>query len=126
MGGLPTRGTLNILPLGSYDLLIGMDWLASYKTKLDYYHKTSECVNEEGRKTTLQRIQKNVSVRQTSTLKMKKYYRKVCSLYATQVLKSVDNDKPNLEDHPILREYKDVFPEEVSGLPPRRNIELST
>ena len=40
MGGLPTRATLNIIPLGSYDLLIGMDWLADYKTKLDCYHKT--------------------------------------------------------------------------------------
>jgi hypothetical protein len=61
--GLPTQATLNILPLGSYDLLIGMDWLAAYKTKLDCYHKTLECVNEEGRKITLQGIQKPVSVR---------------------------------------------------------------
>jgi hypothetical protein len=125
MGGLPTRATLNILPLGSYDLLIGMDWLAAYKTKLDCYHKTLECVNEEGRKTTLQGIQKPVSVRQISTLQMKKYCRKGCSLYAIQVLESVENDKPNLEDHPILREYKDVFPEEVPGLPPRRDIDFS-
>jgi hypothetical protein len=40
MDGLPTQETLNILPLGSYDLLVSMDWLATYKTKLDYYHKT--------------------------------------------------------------------------------------
>jgi hypothetical protein len=40
MDGLPTQETLNILPLGSYDLLVGMDWLATYKTKLDCYHKT--------------------------------------------------------------------------------------
>jgi hypothetical protein len=56
MDGFPTRATLNILPLGSYDLFIGMDWLAAYKTKLDYYHKNLECVNEEGRKITLQGI----------------------------------------------------------------------
>jgi hypothetical protein len=103
MGGLPTRATLNIFPLGSYDLLIGMDWLVAYKTKLDYYHKTLECVNEEGRNTTLQGIQKHVSVRQISSLQMKKYCRKGCSLYAIQVLESVENDKPNLEDHPILK-----------------------
>jgi hypothetical protein len=64
MDGFPTRATLNILPLGSYDLLIDMDWLDAYKTNLDYYHKTLECVNEEGRKITLQGIQKPVSVRQ--------------------------------------------------------------
>jgi hypothetical protein len=125
MDGLPTQATLNILPLGSYDLLIGMDWLAAYKTKLDCYHKTLECVNEEGRKITLQGIQKPVSVRRISTLQMKKYCRKGCPLYAIQVLESVEDDKPNLEDHPILREYRDVFPEEVSGLPPRRDIDFS-
>jgi hypothetical protein len=53
MGVFPTQETLNILPLGSYDMLIGMDWLDSYKTKLDCYNKTLECVNEEGRKMTL-------------------------------------------------------------------------
>jgi hypothetical protein len=43
MSGLPTQETLKILPLGSYDLLIGMDWLDSHKTKLDYYNKNFEC-----------------------------------------------------------------------------------
>jgi hypothetical protein len=125
MDGWPTQATLNILSLGSYDLLIGMDWLASYKTKLDYYHKTLECVNEEGRNITLQGVWKPVSVRQISTLQMKKYCRKGCPLYAIQVLESIEDDKLNLEDHPILREYKDMFPEEVPGLPLRRDIDFS-
>jgi hypothetical protein len=73
----------------------------------------------------LQGIQKPVSMRQISALQMKKYCRKGCSLYAIQVLDSVENDKLNLEDHPILREYKDMFPEEVLGLPLRRDIDFS-
>jgi hypothetical protein len=63
MGEFPTQATLNVLPLGSYDLLIGMDWLATYKDRLDCYHKTLECVSEEGKRITLQGIQKLVSVR---------------------------------------------------------------
>ena len=46
-------------------------------------------------------------------------------MYAIQVIKYVENNKPSLEDHPILREYKGVFPEEVPGLPPRRDIDFS-
>jgi hypothetical protein len=46
MGGFPTQATLNILPLGYYDMLIGMDWLDDYKTKLQCYHKTLQCLNE--------------------------------------------------------------------------------
>jgi hypothetical protein len=41
------------------------------------------------------------------------------------VLKSIEYDKPSLKDHPTLREYRDVFLEEVSGLPLRRDIDFS-
>jgi hypothetical protein len=41
------------------------------------------------------------------------------------VLKTIEDDKPSLEDHPTLREYRDVFPEEVPGLPLRRDIDFS-
>jgi hypothetical protein len=99
--------------------------LVVHKTKLDRYNKTLECDNEEGRKVTLQGIQKSISVRQISTLQVKTYCRKGCPLYAIKVLDSVEEDKPSLEDHPILREYRDVFLEEVLGLPPRKDIEFS-
>jgi hypothetical protein len=124
MGEFPSQATLNILPLGSYDLLIGMDWLATYKSILDCYHKTLECVSEGGRRITIQGIQKLISVRRISALQMKRYRIKGCPLYAIQVLESIENDKPSLEDHPILGEYRDVFLEEVPGLPPRRDIEF--
>jgi hypothetical protein len=42
-----------------------------------------------------------------------------------QVLESVEYDKPSLEDHPTLREYRYVFSEEVPGLPSRRDIDFS-
>jgi hypothetical protein len=125
LGAFPTQATLNILPLGSYDLLIGMDWLATHKARLDYYHKTLECVRKGGKRITHQGIRKLVSVRQISALQMRKYFRKGCTLYAIQVLKTIEGDKPSLDDHPILREYRDVFPKEVSGLPPRRDIDFS-
>jgi hypothetical protein len=56
LGEFPTQATLNVLPLRSYDLLIGMDWLAAHKARLDYYHKTLECVRKEGKRMTLQGI----------------------------------------------------------------------
>jgi hypothetical protein len=46
MNGLLTRVNLNILPLGSYDALIGMDWLSTHKLNLDCYNNTSECVDD--------------------------------------------------------------------------------
>jgi hypothetical protein len=56
---------------------------------------------------------------------MRKYCSKGCTLYAIHVLESIKGDKPSLKDHPTLREYRDVFLEEVLGLPPRRDIDFS-
>ena len=42
MDGLVTYAYLNVLPLGSYDVLIGMDWLETHRVKLDCYNKYFE------------------------------------------------------------------------------------
>jgi hypothetical protein len=48
MNGLSTRVELNILPLGSYDCLIGMDWLDQHHAILDCRNKAFTCLDEEG------------------------------------------------------------------------------
>ena len=48
MDGIYTYENLNILPLGSYYILIGMDLLEENKVKLDSYIKIFECMDEEG------------------------------------------------------------------------------
>ena len=42
-----TRINLNVLPLGSYDMIIGMDWLAKYKVILNFFDKTFAYVVED-------------------------------------------------------------------------------
>ena len=59
---------LNVLPLGSYDVLIGMDWLEGHRVKLDCYNKTFECMNEKGNLVLVKGIPKVISVRQVSTM----------------------------------------------------------
>jgi hypothetical protein len=48
MNGLNTRVDLNILPLGSYDCLIGMDWLDQHHSILEYHNKAFTFLDEEG------------------------------------------------------------------------------
>jgi hypothetical protein len=48
MKGMSTKAELNFLPLGSYDCLIGMDWLDQHHALLDCRNKRFTCLNEEG------------------------------------------------------------------------------
>jgi hypothetical protein len=50
MNGLSTKVDVNTIPLGSYDFLIGMDWLEKYYDVLDCYNKTITCLDEEVKK----------------------------------------------------------------------------
>ena len=62
MGGLSTKAELNILPLGSYDSLIGMDWLDQHHAILDYRNKAFTFLDEEGNWKTIQEIPREVTV----------------------------------------------------------------
>jgi hypothetical protein len=46
MNGLSTKDELNVLPLGSYDCLIGMDWLDQHHAILDCRNKAFTCLDE--------------------------------------------------------------------------------
>jgi hypothetical protein len=48
MNGLSTKEDLNIFPLGSYDCLIGMDWLDQHHAILDCHNEAFTCLYEEG------------------------------------------------------------------------------
>ena len=37
LNGILTKVNLNVLPLGSYDALIGMDWLENHRAKVDWH-----------------------------------------------------------------------------------------
>jgi hypothetical protein len=64
MNGLNTRVDLNILPLGSYDFLIGMDWLDQHHAILDCHNKEFTCLDEEGTLRKVQGIHRSVTIRE--------------------------------------------------------------
>lgn len=36
---MPTTTHLNVIPLGSYGIILVMDWLYLHRTKMDFYEK---------------------------------------------------------------------------------------
>ena len=50
LNGYPMKVNLNILPLGSYDILIGIDWLEQHHVMLDCLHKSTLCTVAKGTK----------------------------------------------------------------------------
>jgi predicted aspartyl protease len=49
LNGVKTSVDLNIIPLGSYDILIEMDWLDTHHVVLDCHSKTFTCLDGDGK-----------------------------------------------------------------------------
>ncbi|GJR03548.1 putative reverse transcriptase domain-containing protein [Tanacetum coccineum] len=85
---------INLMPveLGSFDVIISMDWLANYHAVIVYDEKI-------------------------------KYIERGCLIFMAQVTKKVIKDKSEekrLEDVSTIRDFPEVFPEDLPGLPPTR------
>ena len=119
---------LNVLPLGSYDILIGMDWLDQHRVILNCYDKTFACINNDWKPISVRGIPRKKTVRKISTLQLKRAVRKGCKAYVVTITdeENLNNiDKLKLEDILVLKEYADVFPEEILGLPPKRELDFT-
>nr|GFD07022.1 putative reverse transcriptase domain-containing protein [Tanacetum cinerariifolium] len=60
-------------------------------------------------------------------MKTRKYIQKGCQVYLAQVTSKKAEDKSDdkrLEDVPIVREFSEVFPKDLPGLPPTQQVEF--
>jgi hypothetical protein len=92
LDGQNIRTSFNILPLGSYDMVVGMDWLEKHKVVLNCYAKTLNYKDDLGTTRTTHGIPKPVSVRQVSAMQLKKCMRKGCQVYVIQVANLLEKE----------------------------------
>ena len=46
-------------------------------------------------------------------------------MYATHVIEGTKNETPMLKDYHVLEEFKNVFLDEIPGIPPKRDIDFT-
>jgi hypothetical protein len=69
-----TKVYLNIILLGSYDNLIGMDWLDKHRVILDCYNKDFTCLDEQWNSRTVKVIPRPISLKDISSFQTKKKF----------------------------------------------------
>jgi hypothetical protein len=63
------RTLIALMPLGSFDVLIGMDWLEPHGANVGCHSKNIYCIDDEGNATSVQGILRPISTRQISLYK---------------------------------------------------------
>ncbi|GJS04541.1 putative nucleotidyltransferase, ribonuclease H [Tanacetum coccineum] len=97
--------TIDLIPLGhgSFDVIVGMDWLSRNKAVIMCHEKMVEIPLAGGEA-------------------LRVHGERVLGLDKT--LMNVNVGEPKMNEIPIVREFSDVFPEDLSGLPPQRQVEF--
>nr|GEV32475.1 putative reverse transcriptase domain-containing protein [Tanacetum cinerariifolium] len=123
---------IDLMPveLGSFDVIIGMDWLIKYHTVIvcDEKHVHVPYGNE----TLIFHGNENNNGRESrltviSCSKAQEYMTKGCQIFLAQISTKKEEDKSEgkqLKDVPIVRDFPEVFPEDFPGLPPARPVEF--
>ncbi|GJZ71428.1 putative reverse transcriptase domain-containing protein [Tanacetum coccineum] len=96
--GHPFNIDLMPVELGSFDVIIGMDWLANHHAVIVCDEKITQ-----------------------------KFIKRGCLIFLAQVTKKETKDKSGekrLEDMPTIRDFPEVFPEDLPGLPPTQQVEF--
>ncbi|GKA10420.1 putative reverse transcriptase domain-containing protein [Tanacetum coccineum] len=105
--GHPFNVDLMPVELGSFDVIIGMDWLANHHAMIVCDEKIVQIPYGD-----------EVLIR---------YIKKGCPIFLAQVTKKEIKDKleeKRLEDVLTVQDFPEVFPKDLPGLPPTRKVEF--
>ncbi|GKD68950.1 putative reverse transcriptase domain-containing protein, partial [Tanacetum coccineum] len=115
---------IDLMPieLGKFDVIIGMDWLVKHDVVIVCGEKVVRI--PYGNKMLIVESDKGVSrLKVISCIKARKYVERGCHLFLAHVTEKRSKEK-RLEDVPVIRDFPEVFPEDLPGLPPSRQVEF--
>ncbi|GKB22532.1 putative nucleotidyltransferase, ribonuclease H [Tanacetum coccineum] len=118
----PFKIDLMPIKLGSFDVVIGMDWLSKYHARIICDEKVVH-IPINGETLIIRGDQSKTRLSLISCIKTKRYISRGCQVFIAQVMEKKSDEK-RLEDIPVVREFPEVFPEDLPGLPPVRQVEF--
>ncbi|KAL4387925.1 hypothetical protein GQ457_09G030640 [Hibiscus cannabinus] len=104
--GIPFPANLMALPFHEFDLILGLDWLGQHQAWVDCSKK---------------RLYLRGIGEESIALMDTKSKRQEVSIYA---MEGEDKKEVRLEDIDTVKEFPEVFPDDLPGLPPNREVEF--
>ena len=112
------------LPFHEFDLILGMDWLSKHRAIVDCDKKIFLLKCPDLSEVTVQCIRSEPIPKVISAMEARRFLRKSREAFLALILDS-KREQANLENILVIREFPDVFPEELPGVPPEREVDLS-
>ncbi|XP_042012315.1 uncharacterized protein LOC121760756 [Salvia splendens] len=115
---------LSVMIMWDIDIILGMDWLAENHATILCKERQISFRNPEGETTRFHGISMGTRKSVLSMLQASKLIKKGCPAYLVYLNREV-KDERKLDGVEIAREFPDVFPDTLPGLPPDRQVEFT-
>lgn len=116
---------LHVLRMRDFDIILGIDWLRKNKAVIKCSDIEIDFETLDSQHITFNGTKDRTGVRVISAIKAAKLLQKGTSQRYLVSISATTKDTNSLAEVRIVREYPDVFPDELSGLPPDRQIEFT-
>ncbi|XP_021995547.1 uncharacterized protein LOC110892704 [Helianthus annuus] len=115
---------IDLIPmmLGEFKVIVGMDWMSQNHAEINCETKMMLIQSPSRRRLNIQG-EREVEAKSCTLVQAIKYVLNGSRTYLAYVV-DTQQGSPKLEDVEIVNEFPDVFPEELPGLPPEREVEF--
>ncbi|XP_071728978.1 uncharacterized protein [Rutidosis leptorrhynchoides] len=114
--------TCLVMPILSFDVVLGMNWLSDHKANIKCDRKFISFPVAGGKRVVACGERGGFRCPLLSMMKAQKSLVKGCDSFLAYVI-DVKKEKKVVSDIPVVSEYPKVFPDEFPGLPPIREFE---
>lgn len=120
---MDTIADLMLLEMTVFGVILGMDWLASCHATLDCHDKAIKFNMPREPSFVFQGEQSKVPRNLISLMNARRLLQKCCQGFLVFV-RNVEKEESKLEDVLVVQEFVDVFPDDLSGIPPDHEVDL--
>ncbi|GJU90583.1 putative reverse transcriptase domain-containing protein [Tanacetum coccineum] len=118
--------SVNALPLDmcEFDIILGIDWLAAHRATIDCHSRRVLFGDIRTPEFIYHGSLPGKSMKIISALKARTLLSHGCEGFLATI-HDTTSDVSSIHDQPIVSEFQDVFPEELPGIPPIRDVEFN-
>ncbi|KAL0346348.1 UNVERIFIED_CONTAM: RNA-directed DNA polymerase [Sesamum calycinum] len=115
---------LVVMDFKEFDVILGMDWLAQHRAVVDYYKKEVKIESFGQSKIVFVGERQVVPVCVISAIETRRLILEGCEAYLAHVI-NTEKVNPTLEEILVVRNFPEVFPNDLPGLPPNRKVDFT-
>ncbi|XP_073152282.1 uncharacterized protein [Henckelia pumila] len=113
-----------VLKMVDFDAIFGMDWLSRHEAIIDCKRKTVSLKDQNGKPFAFHTTSKKSAPSMISIGTVWQLLSNGCTGFLASLIGDLEVQRPKLVEVEVVKDFPEVFPDDVAGLPPVREVEF--